>query len=79
MKTMAITCAGALVAAIMGAMWYDDHRTTQKVKSGEALLVCHMSDSTRVIAPERVLYFADGRWYFRQGSATQCYLQEKGE
>ncbi len=50
----------------------EDSNLLAKVQSGELTLECHIGDDYRVIDPAKVVNFTEGRWYFTNGSATQC-------
>ena len=50
----------------------EDVARLAKVKSGALTLECHIGDDMRVIDPAKVVNFSEGRWYFTNGSATQC-------
>lgn len=50
----------------------DSTRLTQ-VKSGELTLECHIGDDHVEIDPSKVTDYSDGRWFFTNGSATQCF------
>ena len=50
----------------------EDAARLANVKSGTLTLECHIGDSMKVIDPAKVVNFTDGRWYFTNGSATQC-------
>lgn len=41
------------------------------VKSGRLVLMCN----DKVIDPERVVDFTDGRWYFDSGSMINCEVK----
>lgn len=64
------------VLAIMTvvALWmssFGESRIYNDVKSGKVTLVCN----DKVISPDRVTGFTDGRWYFDNGSMVQCVTQ----
>ena len=50
----------------------EDSSRLAKVKSGALTLECHISDDYIEIDPALVTGYADGRWFFTNGSATQC-------
>ena len=50
----------------------EDSSRLAKVKSGALTLECHIGDDYQVIDPDLVTDYSDGRWFFTNGSATQC-------
>ena len=50
----------------------EDSNKFTKVKSGALTLECHIGDNYQVINPDLVTDYSDGRWFFTNGSATQC-------
>ena len=50
----------------------EDSTRLAKVSSGELTLECHIGDGYQVINPDLVTDYSDGRWFFSNGSATQC-------
>ena len=56
----------------------EDSSRVAKVRMGESALVCNISGRGEVEIPaEKVVSFSEGRWYFTNGSATQCYTYDK--
>ena len=51
----------------------EDSNRLSKVQSGELNLVCHIGDDHVEIDPDLVTDYVDGRWFFSNGSATQCF------
>lgn len=51
----------------------EDSTRLTKVKSGELTLECHIGDDHVEIDPSKVTDYSDGRWFFTNGSATQCF------
>ena len=51
----------------------EDSNRLSKVQSGELTLVCHIGDDHVEIDPSKVTDYSDGRWFFSNGSATQCF------
>lgn len=45
-----------------------------RVKSGDHVLTCDFNDGSRVVSPDKIEGYSDGRWYFTNGSATRCKL-----
>ena len=43
-----------------------------EVQGGTLTLVCHIGEGDKVINPDLVTNFSNGRWFFINGSATQC-------
>lgn len=43
-----------------------------EVQGGTLTLVCHIGEGDKVINPDLVTDYTDGRWYFTNGSAVQC-------
>ena len=76
LKEQGITVAAliALVIAVFFLLGRQDAEMLRSVKSGQAVLECHFKDGWRVVSPERVKDYWDGRWYFDNGSATRCEL-----
>ena len=64
----------AAVALLVGLAKADKDLTKQ-VKAGNKLLVCHLSQGETQISPDKIKYFSEGRWYFTNGSATQCEVK----
>ena len=50
----------------------EDSTKFTKVKSGALTLECHIGDDHIEIDPDLVTDYSDGRWFFTNGSATQC-------
>ena len=56
----------------------EDSSRAAKVKMGKSQLVCKIGGRGEVeIDPAKVTGFSEGRWYFTNGSATQCYTYDK--
>ena len=56
----------------------EDASRAAKVQLGKSVLVCDISGRGEVeIDPAKVTGFSEGRWYFTNGSATQCYTYER--
>lgn len=49
----------------------DSSRLTE-VLDGELTLVCHIGDDYIEVDPSKVTDYSGGRWFFTNGSATQC-------
>lgn len=71
---MKIIVSSLLILAVVGLYLTHSEDSTRltKVSSGELTLECHLSGSSKVIDPAKVVNFSEGRWYFTNGSATQC-------
>lgn len=50
----------------------EDRELFDSVKSGQATLECELQKGVTTIHPDKITQFSDGRWYFTNGSATQC-------
>ena len=63
-----------LILAVVGLYLTHSEDSTKftKVKSGALTLECHIGDNYQVINPDLVTDYSDGRWFFTNGSATQC-------
>lgn len=72
---MKIIFSSLLVLIVVGL--YHIHSVDKsllvEVKSGALTLECHIGDDYKVINPDLVTNFSDGRWFFTNGSATQCF------
>ena len=51
----------------------EDSSRLAEVQAGESILVCHIGDDHVEIDPDLVTDYVDGRWFFSNGSATQCF------
>lgn len=68
--------AVALVAvALLVGFTKADNDLTKQVKSGQKILTCHLQQGEIQISPDKIKYFSEGRWYFTNGSATQCEVK----
>lgn len=69
-----------IVVFLIGAgLWKLDEADRIKltqVQEGELNLFCTFKDGTRLVPPEKVKDYHDGRWYFVNGSAVRCTLTE---
>ena len=52
-----------------------DNDLTNQVTSGEKILTCHLQQGEVQIPPDKIKYFSEDRWYFTNGSATQCRVK----
>lgn len=67
---------GTLVAvSLLTYLAKVDSDLTKQVKSGEKILTCHLKQGETQISPDKIKYFSEGRWYFTNGSATQCKVK----
>ena len=56
----------------------EDSSRAAKVQMGKSVLVCEIGGRGEVeIEADKVVSFKEGRWYFTNGSATQCYTYDK--
>ena len=71
---MRIIFSSLFVIAVVGLYLThsEDSNLLTKVKSGTLTLECHIGDGNKVIDPAKVVNFSEGRWFFTNGSATQC-------
>ena len=51
----------------------EDSYHLAEVKSGALTLVCHIGADHVEIDPSLITDYSDGRWFFSNGSATQCF------
>lgn len=72
---MKIIASSILVLAVVGLYLTHSEDATRlaEVQSGELTLACHIGDDYVEIDPELVTDYVDGRWFFTNGSATQCF------
>ena len=72
---MKIIVSALLILAVVGLylIHSEDSSKLTKVKSGELTLSCHIGDDHVEIDPSLVTDYVDGRWFFSNGSATQCF------
>lgn len=74
-QDMAALVAVATMAILL--ILYPDHQDrtiTKQVKSGEYELQCQFRDGRRRVSPDKIDSFIDGRWFFTNGSATNCTM-----
>lgn len=69
-----ILIALAAVSLIVGLTMADNNLTKQ-VKSGQVTLTCYLQQGEVQVPPDKIKYFSEGRWYFTNGSATQCEVK----
>lgn len=71
---MKIIFSSLIILAVVGLYLTHSEDSTRlaEVKSGALTLECHIGDNYQVINPDLVTYYSDGRWFFTNGSATQC-------
>lgn len=70
-----VLIAAAMVASLAVFAAKMDNDLTQQVKSGEKILICHLQQGETQISPDKIKYFSEDRWYFTNGSATQCKVK----
>ena len=74
-QDMAALVAVAIMAILL--ILYADHQDrniTKQVKSGKYELQCQFRDGWRHVTPDKIDSFIDGRWFFTNGSATNCTM-----
>lgn len=74
-QDMAAWVAVAILAILL--ILYPDHQDrniTKQVKSGKYELQCQFRDGWRHVTPDKIDSFIDGRWFFTNGSATNCTM-----
>ena len=71
---MKIIVSSLLILAVVGLYLAHSEDSTRlaEVKSGALTLECHIGDDYIEIDPDLVTDYSDGRWFFTNGSATQC-------
>lgn len=69
-----VLAALAAVLLIVGFAKADNDLTKQ-VKSGQKILICHLKQGEVQVPPHKIVRFSEGRWYFSNGSATQCEVK----
>ncbi len=71
---MKIIFSTLLILAVVGLYLTHSEDSTRlaEVKSGDLTLVCHIGDDYIEIDPDLITDYSDGRWFFTNGSATQC-------
>ena len=71
---MKIMVSTLLLLAVVGLYLThsEDSKLLEMARSGELTLECHLRDGYKVIDPAKVVNFSEGRWFFTNGSATQC-------
>lgn len=70
-----VLIAAAMVASLAVFAAKMDNDLTQQVKSGEKILICHLQQGETQISPDKIIRFSEGRWYFTNGTATQCEVK----
>lgn len=65
----------AVVSLFVGFTAKADSDLTKQVKSGQKILTCYLKQGEVQIPPHKIIRFSDGRWYFTNGSATQCFTR----
>lgn len=71
---MKIIVSTILILAVVGLYLThsEDSSRLTEVKSGALTLECHIGDGYQVIDPDHITDYSGGRWFFTDGSATQC-------
>lgn len=74
--TALVAVAILAILAILLILYPDhqDRTITKQVKSGEYELQCQFRDGWRRVTPDKIDSFIDGRWFFTNGSATNCTM-----
>lgn len=70
-----IVLAVLVVVGGLGYIIYEDVSNTNKVKSGEKILVCEFKDGTREVNPSKIKNYSNGTWHFTNGHASNCYFK----
>lgn len=69
--------AAVAAVALLVSLAKADNDLTKQVKSGQKILTCYLKQGETQISPDKIKYFSEGRWYFTNGSATQCEVKIK--
>lgn len=71
---MKIIFSTLLILAVVGLYLTHSEDSTRlaEVKSGALTLECHIGDGYQALDPDLVTGYSEGRWFFTNGSATQC-------
>lgn len=67
--------AAVAAASLLVYLVEADNNLTKQVKSGEKILICYLQQGEVQIPPHKIIRFSEGRWYFTNGSATQCEVK----
>lgn len=70
-----VLAALAVVSLLLVGFTMADNDLTKQVKSGEKILTCHLQQGEVQVSPDKIVRFSEGRWYFTNGSATQCEVK----
>lgn len=70
----ALAAVAILLALVLFYLDGEDRNITKQVKSGEYELQCQFRDGWRHVTPDKIDSFIDGRWFFTNGSATNCTM-----
>lgn len=77
MDIRVIITAIVIIFLLGAGLWKLDEKDRLKlaqVQEGELTLSCSFKDGEKVVPPEKVTDYHDGRWYFTNGSAVKCTL-----
>lgn len=74
-----VIIAALVIVFLLGAGLYKldegDRLKLSQVQEGKLTLSCTFKDGERVVPPEKVTDYHEGRWYFiEEGSAVKCTL-----
>ena len=67
-----VLLSGIVIGLFSYGIYKQDKDIMEKVLTEEVILMCHMKDGYKRIAPSKVEGYSEGRWYFTNGSATRC-------
>lgn len=70
-----IVLATLAVVSLLVGLAKADNDLTDQVKSGKKILICHLKQGEIQVSPDKITHFSEGRWYFTNGSATQCEVK----
>lgn len=74
-RVILLALAAVAAASLLVYLVEADNDLTEQVKSGQKVLICHLKQGDVQVSPDKIKYFAEGRWYFTNGSATQCEVK----
>ena len=84
MKTTAIISGALLIGLFTGASAINNHldnQVTESIKSGEKVLFCNFDSGYKKVSIAKFKEFKEvngkGIYYFTNGQATNCYLEDK--
>lgn len=71
-----VTFCVSIVILISLMFQVQDRKILNEVKSGERTLTCFIGNEHKVIIPEKITDMIDGRWFFVNGSASNCKVSK---